>query len=83
MSEGYGLNKPAIKQIAESGTRLIVTVDNGISAVEEAEYIYSLGMQLVVTDHHQLGEVLLWLRRSLILIARIMSSNFTIYAALA
>ena len=58
MSEGYGLNKPAIKQIAESGTRLIVTVDNGISAVEEAEYIYSLGMQLVVTDHHQLGEVL-------------------------
>lgn len=58
VSEGYGLNKPAIKQLAENGTQLIVTVDNGISAIEEAEYIYSLGMQLVVTDHHQLAETL-------------------------
>lgn len=52
-TEGYGLNKDAIKKIAENGTRLIVTVDNGITAVEEAEYAYSLGLELVITDHHQ------------------------------
>lgn len=53
-TEGYGLNKDAVKKIAENGTRLIVTVDNGISAAEEAEYAYSLGLQLVITDHHQI-----------------------------
>ncbi len=57
-SEGYGMNKKAIEKIAEMGTNLIITVDNGISAIEEAEYIYSLGMKLVVTDHHQQGETL-------------------------
>ena len=57
-SEGYGLNNKAIDQIYESGARLILTVDNGISAVKEAEYIYSLGMKLVITDHHQEGEIL-------------------------
>ncbi len=54
--EGYGLNKDAIKNLKEQGTDLIVTVDNGISSFDEAEYIYSLGMRLVVTDHHQLGD---------------------------
>ena len=57
-TEGYGLNKGAIDTLAAKGTGLIVTVDNGISSVEEAEYIYRLGMQLVVTDHHQVGEQL-------------------------
>lgn len=57
-SEGFGLNKKAVDKIAADGTELIVTVDNGISAIEEAEYIYSSGMKLVVTDHHQQGEVL-------------------------
>lgn len=57
-SEGYGLNKNAVKKIADSGTRLIVTVDNGISAFEEAEYAYSLGLELVITDHHQVGDKL-------------------------
>lgn len=57
-AEGYGLNKEAIKKLSENGTKLIVTVDNGISAFDEAEYIYSLGMQLVVTDHHQLSDTL-------------------------
>lgn len=54
--EGYGLNKSAIDQIKAMGVSLIVTVDNGISAIEEAEYIYQLGMSLVVTDHHQLAD---------------------------
>ena len=54
-TEGYGLNKTAIKALCEKGVNLIVTVDNGITAIEEAEYIYELGMQLVVTDHHKVG----------------------------
>lgn len=57
-TEGYGLNKGAIDTLAAKGTGLIVTVDNGISSLDEAEYIYRLGMQLVVTDHHQVGEQL-------------------------
>lgn len=57
-SEGYGLNNDAIDQIYESGAKLILTVDNGISAVNEAKYIYSLDMKLVITDHHQEGEIL-------------------------
>ena len=56
--EGYGLNNAAIDKLAEGGTKLIVTVDNGISAVEEAKYIKSKGMSLVITDHHQVPEIL-------------------------
>ena len=56
--EGYGLNKPAIKKLSEQGIELIITVDNGISAFEEAEYIYELGMELVITDHHQPQETI-------------------------
>lgn len=57
-TEGYGLNKSAIKELAEKGVNLIVTVDNGISAIEEAEYVYENGMELVVTDHHKVGKTL-------------------------
>ena len=56
--EGYGLNNAAIDKLAENGTKLIITVDNGISAVNEAEYIKSKGMTLVITDHHQVPDVL-------------------------
>ncbi len=56
--EGYGLNADAIKKLAKNGTRLIVTVDNGISAADEAELIYELGMRLIITDHHQIPEKL-------------------------
>lgn len=58
LTDGYGMNKNAIDLIHQKGTQLIITVDNGISAIEEAEYIYSLGMELIVTDHHQIGDVL-------------------------
>ena len=54
ISEGYGLNKNAIKKIADMGVELIITVDNGIVAFDEAEYIYELGMKLLITDHHRL-----------------------------
>ena len=57
-SEGYGLNKKAVDKISDDGVNLIVTVDNGMAAIAEAEYIYALGMKLVVTDHHQQGEAL-------------------------
>ena len=57
-AEGYGLNKKAVDRLSDDGVALIVTVDNGIAAIAEAEYIYALGMKLVVTDHHQQGEAL-------------------------
>ncbi|MBR5262339.1 MAG: single-stranded-DNA-specific exonuclease RecJ [Clostridia bacterium] len=51
-TEGYGLSYNAIDNISRMGAKLIITVDNGISAIEEAEYIRQLEMDLVVTDHH-------------------------------
>mgnify|MGYP000404485004 CR=1 FL=1 len=50
--DGYGLSKNAIQSIYDKGCRLIVTVDNGISAVEEAAFAASLGIDLILTDHH-------------------------------
>lgn len=57
-SEGYGLNKLAIDKIFHEGVSLIITVDNGISAIDEADYIKALDMELVITDHHQPSDVL-------------------------
>ncbi len=51
--DGYGLNRETVERMRESGTELIITVDNGISAIEESALIKELGMELVVTDHHQ------------------------------
>ena len=50
--DGYGLSRNAIQSIHDKGYRLIVTVDNGISAVDEAAFAASLGVDLVITDHH-------------------------------
>ncbi len=57
-SEGYGLNETVIRRLHERGAKLIVTVDNGISSVREAELARALGMDMVITDHHQVGDVL-------------------------
>jgi single-stranded-DNA-specific exonuclease len=57
-NEGYGLNRFAIDKARAAGIRLIVTVDNGISAVEEIEYARRLGIDVVVTDHHEPPDVL-------------------------
>lgn len=51
--EGYGLNVAALDQLHQQGTQLIITVDNGISSVEEVAYAAQLGMDVVVTDHHR------------------------------
>lgn len=56
--EGYGMSAAAIKKLSNEGVELIITVDNGISAVKEAELISDLGMELVITDHHQPSAVL-------------------------
>lgn len=52
VSEGYGLNRQAIKESVERGVKLIITVDNGIRSKEEVAYARSLGAAVVVTDHH-------------------------------
>jgi len=51
-TEGYGLNKQGIHQLADQGVKLIVTVDSGITAKDEVEYANSLGIEVIVTDHH-------------------------------
>ena len=56
--EGYGLNCQAVDLLHEMNIDLIITVDNGISAVKEVEHANSLGMDVVITDHHQEGEIL-------------------------
>ena len=56
--EGYGLNRGAVKRLAEQGVTLIVTVDCGITAVDEVEFARSLGVDVVVTDHHHCKDAL-------------------------
>lgn len=50
--EGYGINKGAVERIKSKGTKLIITVDCGISNYEEVELIKKLGMKVIITDHH-------------------------------
>lgn len=56
--EGYGLHNSSVDKLKQLGVQLIITVDNGISAVDEVEYIKSLGMDIIVTDHHMPGDIL-------------------------
>ena len=56
--DGYGLSRNAIQSIHDKGYRLIVTVDNGISAVAEADFAAELGIDLIITDHHLPPETL-------------------------
>ena len=58
LEEGYGLNAIALRQLQKEGVRLIVTVDCGITAVAEAELCRELGMELVITDHHECKDVI-------------------------
>ncbi len=50
--DGYGLNKHIVEEIAETGTTLLITVDTGISCFEEIKYAKSLGIDVIITDHH-------------------------------
>ena len=52
LTEGYGLNNSALLTMAENGANLVITVDNGIRSVDEIKYANSLGLKVIVTDHH-------------------------------
>ncbi len=52
-SEGYGLNVAAFRTLKENGTKLVITVDTGITAIDEIAYANSIDLDVIVTDHHQ------------------------------
>lgn len=58
LEEGYGLNKQAIDRISQNNYKLMITVDCGISGIEEIDYANSLGIETIVTDHHEVGDSL-------------------------
>ncbi len=57
-TEGYGLTVDAVEKLCDMGAKLIVTVDNGVSAHDAADRAYELGMELVITDHHKVPDTL-------------------------
>lgn len=58
LTEGYGLSPETAREIASSGVKLVITVDNGIASVEEAEIFKENNVDFIVTDHHKVGAVL-------------------------
>jgi single-stranded-DNA-specific exonuclease len=58
IADGYGLTRPNVELLAERGTQLLITVDCGITAVDEVALAQKLGIDVIVTDHHQPGEQL-------------------------
>lgn len=58
LEDGYGLNREAIESLKERGTELIITVDCGVASIEEIRYASELGIDVVVTDHHEMREEL-------------------------
>lgn len=56
--EGYGPNKEAFKKIKADGYDLLITVDNGIAGIDELAYAREIGLQVICTDHHEVGEIL-------------------------
>ncbi len=53
MEDGYGLNREALQQLADQGYHLVISVDCGVTAVEEARLCREIGLDLIITDHHQ------------------------------
>ncbi|MBQ3557294.1 MAG: single-stranded-DNA-specific exonuclease RecJ [Oscillospiraceae bacterium] len=58
LEEGYGLNRGAVSALAEQGVKLIITVDCGITAVDEVLWAAGLGVDVVITDHHECKNIL-------------------------
>jgi len=58
IDEGYGLNEDAVRSLAQAGNKLLITVDCGITAIESARLANNLGMEVIITDHHQPSEQL-------------------------
>lgn len=55
VDEGYGLNTPALEEIASNGAKLVITVDCGIRSVQEVQDAMSAGLDMIITDHHSVG----------------------------
>lgn len=58
LEEGYGLNVEAIDKIVKDGTKLLITVDCGVSAYDEVKYAISRGLDVIITDHHECPSIL-------------------------
>lgn len=56
MEEGYGLNDKALDTIKERGSKLVITADTGVTAISQVAHANSIGMEVIVTDHHQIAE---------------------------
>ncbi|HZZ73724.1 MAG TPA: single-stranded-DNA-specific exonuclease RecJ [Pirellulales bacterium] len=56
LDDGYGLNADSLRMLAERGTKLVITVDCGIANIAEAEIARELGLELIITDHHEFAE---------------------------
>lgn len=56
IKEGYGLNKGATEKASQEGISLIITVDCGVNGLEEVAYAHELGIEVIITDHHEAGE---------------------------
>ena len=56
IQEGYGVNRDALDKIKSNGTKVLITVDTGITAIEETEYAREIGMDIIITDHHECKE---------------------------
>lgn len=56
IQEGYGVNRGALDKIRQNGTKVLITVDTGITAVDETEYAREIGMDIIITDHHECKE---------------------------
>lgn len=58
IDEGYGLNTPALLDLARKGTKLVITVDCGIRSIDEVQAGRAAGLDIIVTDHHSIGEII-------------------------
>lgn len=58
ITEGYGMSKSGVEKLAKDGVNLIITVDNGVTAVEQVEYAKKLNVDVIITDHHVLPKLL-------------------------
>ena len=56
MAEGYGVNEAALEKIKARGGKLVITADCGITAVRQVKFAASIGLDVIITDHHQVGE---------------------------
>ncbi len=56
LDEGYGLNDEALRQLADRGTSMVISVDCGIASVRQAVTAREVGLELIITDHHELAD---------------------------